>query len=535
MVNHVGSTPLHEALSQSVQAGARGLQLSQELSDDKMFVGALDSACNRTCCGVLWLGAYMKQVNRLAPSWISELIESVDETERFKFGNGGVVASEKRWRLPCCVGGRVLLLWVSVVPVASLGCLLGRDFLDAVGAILDFANRSLECTFLQSDPQRLKQMSAGHFMLPLIPETWPRLDVGSWRKCGLDNIIELQMSPKVWLKRKLSEGVAGHPKPEDHEHLVIETGVDAGVSSFRCHEILFVGRLVSLAHQMTQPFVRLCGEHPLRPLRLRDLPVCDASGRRRQAFSGHFEQTRPADPHDGASLGLRHLQVEALHLKALSKASVVCGKLVAMAVLAFLFALLAISIPFDLHGGELDSASPFHGESRSSCFLALGGSFETQEIQCRQFGGYETLPRSCGLASCIPGRRAAADFSVDEIHAWTTTSLEGCSDSRVPGESAEGDREPRQRGPGETAHRSERWSSFVETRFDTVGPLVEPASRVQGHCGNATSQSPAVGGDFEAKANPEDIYNVDYHTGWPKHRQVLHGRQPMRTKTLQNP
>ena len=49
-----------------------------------------------------------------------------------------------------------MLIWISVVPIAFLGCLLGRDFLDSVGAVLHFANRTLECTFLNSQTQRLE-------------------------------------------------------------------------------------------------------------------------------------------------------------------------------------------------------------------------------------------------------------------------------------------------------------------------------------------------------------------------------------------
>ena len=68
--------------------------------------------------------------------------------------------------------------WDDVVPVSSLGCLLGRDFLDAVGAVLNFANRSLECIFLGAGMQRLDQMTAGHFMVPLLPIRWPRPHAG---------------------------------------------------------------------------------------------------------------------------------------------------------------------------------------------------------------------------------------------------------------------------------------------------------------------------------------------------------------------
>ena len=62
---------------------------AQESNEDVLMVGALDSACNRTCCGTQRLGGYLRQIHRLAPSIVSSLIESEDEQERLKFGNGG--------------------------------------------------------------------------------------------------------------------------------------------------------------------------------------------------------------------------------------------------------------------------------------------------------------------------------------------------------------------------------------------------------------------------------------------------------------
>ena len=37
-----------------------------------------------------------------------------------------------RWRLPAVIGDVLVMIWVSIVPVPSLGCLLGRDVLDAL-------------------------------------------------------------------------------------------------------------------------------------------------------------------------------------------------------------------------------------------------------------------------------------------------------------------------------------------------------------------------------------------------------------------
>ena len=141
-VVHRLSVPLHEALSQPTQRDDLMQCPPQGLAEDKYSVGALDSACNRTCCGPAWMDTYLKKLSEPGSPGIASLVSTVDEQERFKFGNGGLVASTKRIRMPASVSGKVLLIWVSVVPVASLGCLLGRDFLDAVGAVLNFADRT---------------------------------------------------------------------------------------------------------------------------------------------------------------------------------------------------------------------------------------------------------------------------------------------------------------------------------------------------------------------------------------------------------
>lgn len=66
-----------------------------------------------------------------APAEIYNLVTSVDEVENFRFGNGGVAPSSKRWRVPATIGEQLILIWISLVPINSLGCLLGRDFLEA--------------------------------------------------------------------------------------------------------------------------------------------------------------------------------------------------------------------------------------------------------------------------------------------------------------------------------------------------------------------------------------------------------------------
>ena len=83
--------------------------------------------------------------------------------ENFKFGNGGILPSSKRWRLPAVIADNVVCLWVSAVPVSSLGLLIGRDVLDGLGGVLDFGERTLE------------QLAAGHVAPSLLS-----LRLGPW-------------------------------------------------------------------------------------------------------------------------------------------------------------------------------------------------------------------------------------------------------------------------------------------------------------------------------------------------------------------
>ena len=197
---------------------------TQVLSLDKRMIGALDSACNRTCSGSVWLNHYVKSLEK-APKEIQNLIKASPEREVFRFGNGGCKTSFMRYRLPMMVGSSLLTVWVSVVDVPSLGLLLGRDFLDAVGAVLSFSRKMLRADLLDGSLVPLRQIAAGHFALRLAPPTWTLPGALRWRRTGQDGVVEVQVSSEEWLKRKLSAH-AIHAKPE-HEHLVTEQGVQA--------------------------------------------------------------------------------------------------------------------------------------------------------------------------------------------------------------------------------------------------------------------------------------------------------------------
>ena len=177
------------------------------LSEDKLYHAALDSACNRSCAGSLWIN-HTKDALRCAPKYIRRLIKIEPEQERFRFGNGGTLVSHERVRLPFLLGGKVVLVWISNVPCHSLGCLLGKDVLDGLGAVHDFLANRVKFQLLSQDRWvRLSRLDAGHSSICFLPtplSQWPKLSTMSWIGVGKAKVCEVQVESKVqWLLRKL--------------------------------------------------------------------------------------------------------------------------------------------------------------------------------------------------------------------------------------------------------------------------------------------------------------------------------------------
>ena len=73
MINHVG-----EALRSS--SAAAWAASSREALAANALVGALDSACNRTCAGESWIQGYLQKLSE-APQEIRDLVVGRDEGE----------------------------------------------------------------------------------------------------------------------------------------------------------------------------------------------------------------------------------------------------------------------------------------------------------------------------------------------------------------------------------------------------------------------------------------------------------------------
>ena len=220
------SDSLMRALDDAAVAKEVNALVSAKLACDKRLVGALDSACNRTCTGPEWLSGFLDGLKQ-APQEIQDLVISRPERETFRFGNGGTQVSVERWRLPAVVGGTLICFWTSVVPVPSLGLLLGRDFLEAVGADMSFSRRTLKCESLNMVPIALPQLTAGHYLLHLLPSCWPGVvSQKRWKRLGVDGVLELQLSASEWLRKRFGGRTCNAQTA--HDHLLTEHSLHAG-------------------------------------------------------------------------------------------------------------------------------------------------------------------------------------------------------------------------------------------------------------------------------------------------------------------
>ena len=214
---------------------------TSKLSEDKILQAALDSACNRSCAGTTWI-QHTVQALQLAPSYVRELIHRVPERERFRFGNGGQLTSEERVRLPFVIAGKIVLVWVSAVPCSSLGLLLGKDALDALGALLDFMGNRLQLQLLAPDKWiPLRKLKAGHFSIPCLPTPltrWPSVSSSEWIVIGKGSCCEVQVGSKQkWLLKKLKKASAEASVPESQvtEHFLPEAFLEQSSDAWLHH------------------------------------------------------------------------------------------------------------------------------------------------------------------------------------------------------------------------------------------------------------------------------------------------------------
>ncbi|KAI4873784.1 hypothetical protein NFI96_002219, partial [Prochilodus magdalenae] len=133
--------------------------LSKEtLSETEIFMvealgsAVIDTACTRTVCGEKWLDNYVDGLKQ------SEL-EIQTSTKAFRFGDGRLVYSTKRVKIPAVIGQTECHIETEVVPV-DIPLLLSKTSLKRAGAVLDIEN---DKATMFKQPVKLELTSSGHY------------------------------------------------------------------------------------------------------------------------------------------------------------------------------------------------------------------------------------------------------------------------------------------------------------------------------------------------------------------------------------
>ena len=150
------------------------------------------------------------------------------------------MVSAERVRLPFIMAGKIVLVWVSSVPRGSLGLLLGKDALDAWGAMIDFMGNRLQLQLLAPNKWiPLKKLKAGHFAIPCLPtplSRWPPLSDLAWIAVGKDCCCEVQVASKEkWLLKRLTRSREVAAEAEVTEHFSPAAFLELNSLDLPCH------------------------------------------------------------------------------------------------------------------------------------------------------------------------------------------------------------------------------------------------------------------------------------------------------------
>ena len=91
----------------------------------------LDTACQRSCCGTAWIRAHTEKLNELG---LKTLVR--ESQEKFQFGSGQPLISERHVFLPAGVNGKCMILGANILPT-KIPYLGSFRLLEQLGGILD--------------------------------------------------------------------------------------------------------------------------------------------------------------------------------------------------------------------------------------------------------------------------------------------------------------------------------------------------------------------------------------------------------------
>lgn len=120
----------------------------------------IDTACTRTVCGEKWLDSYVHTLKESD----KKKMENVQSRRAFKFGDGQVVHSTKRVKVPAKIGQTKCHIETEVVPV-DIPLLLSKTSLKRAKAVLDIEN---DKATMFHKPVSLEITSSGHYCVSIV-------------------------------------------------------------------------------------------------------------------------------------------------------------------------------------------------------------------------------------------------------------------------------------------------------------------------------------------------------------------------------
>lgn len=121
----------------------------------------IDTACTRTVCGEKWLENYIEDLDQ---DQVSHLVQTVTTSCRpFRFGDGNVVHSNRKVKLPAKIGETKCYIETEVVQ-ADIPLLLSKASLKKAGTVLDMEN---DRAVMFKQPVLLEFTSSGHYCVDI--------------------------------------------------------------------------------------------------------------------------------------------------------------------------------------------------------------------------------------------------------------------------------------------------------------------------------------------------------------------------------
>jgi len=132
---------------------------------EALGTAVIDTACTRTVCGEKWLDNY---VGGLDERQVKGLV-STESSKPFKFGDGRVVHSTKKVKIPAKIGETKCCIETEVVP-SDIPLLLSKTSLKRAGAVLNLEN---DTAIMFQKPVALELTSSGHYCLNILDKESP--------------------------------------------------------------------------------------------------------------------------------------------------------------------------------------------------------------------------------------------------------------------------------------------------------------------------------------------------------------------------